>query len=116
MNITYTRQGDYEIPDLTVPENKIQVEGKYAMMRLRYLKENKKSLYTTLLMSNQLPQHLMHIQQTAMERIEQIVSEMKAKENITESLKQQDQMKWVQMMNNLKLSAEEIVMNELIYA
>ena len=116
MNITYTRQGDYEIPDLAIPENSIQVEGKYAMMRLRYLKANKKSLYTTLLMSNQLPQHLMNIQTIAMERIEQIVSEMKVKENITEKLKQQDQMKWVQMMNNLKISAEEIVVNELIYA
>ena len=53
-----------------------QVEGKYEMMRLRYLKENKKSLYTTLLMSNQLPEHLMNIQEVAMERVEQIVSEM----------------------------------------
>ena len=82
MSITYTRKGDYEIPDLAIPENKIQVEGKYAMMRLRYLKENKKSLYTTLLMSNQLPEHLMNIQEVAMERVEQIVSEMKANETI----------------------------------
>ena len=114
--ITYTRQGDYEIPDLAIPENKIQVEGKYAMMRLRYLKENKKSLYTTLLMSNSLPEHLMNIQETAMERVEQIVSEMKEKEKITENLKATDPMKWVGLMNNLKTSAEEIVANELIYA
>lgn len=114
--ITYTRQGDYEIPDLTIPENKIQVKGKYAMMRLNYLKENKKALYTTLLMSNQLSTHLMNIQEIAMERVEQIVSEMKAKENITENLKATNQMKWVQLMNNLKASAEKIVMNELIYA
>ena len=114
--ITYTRQGDYEIPDLAMPENNIQVEGKYAMMRLRYLKENKKSLYTTLLMSNQLPEHLMNIQETAMERVEQIVSEMKEKEKITEKLKATDPMKWVGLMNNLKMSAEEIVANELIYA
>ena len=114
--ITYTRQGDYEIPDLVIPENKIQVEGKYAMMRLRYLKENKKSLYTTLLMSNRLPEHLMNIQTTAVERIEQIVSEMKKRENITENLKATDPMKWVGLMNNLKTSAEEIIANELIYA
>ena len=114
--ITYTRQGDYQIPDLSMPENKIQVEGKYAMMRLRYLKENKKSLYTTLLMSNQLPDHLMSIQETAMERIEQIVTELKEKEKITEKMKQQDPMKWTGLMNNLKMSAEEIVANELIYA
>ena len=114
--ITYTRQGDYEIPDLVIPESKIQVEGKYAMMRLRYLKENKKSLYTTLLMSNQLPEHLMNIQATAVERVEQIVSEMKKRENITEKLKATDPMKWVGLMNNLKMSAEEIVANELIYA
>ena len=114
--ITYTRQGDYEIPDLAIPENKIQVEGKYAMMRLKYLKENKKSLYTTLLMSNKLPDHLMNIQQIAMERIEQIVSEMKTKEKITEEMKQQDPMKWTGLMNNLKMSAEEIVAYELIYA
>ncbi|MFR1297540.1 MAG: TnpV protein [Coprobacillus cateniformis] len=116
MSITYTRKGDYEIPDLAIPENKIQVEGKYAMMRLRYLKENKKSLYTTLLMSNQLPEHLMNIQEVAMERVEQIVSEMKAKEKITEQMKQQDPMKWIGLMNILKTSAEEIVANELIYA
>ena len=116
MSITYTRKGDYEIPDLAIPENKIQVEGKYAMMRLRYLKENKKSLYTTLLMSNQLPDHLMNIQEVAMERVEQIVSEMKVKEKITEQMKQQDPMKWIGLMNNLKTSAEEIVANELIYA
>ena len=67
-------------------------------------------------MSNQLPEHLMNIQEVAMERVEQIVSEMKIKENITEDLKATDQMKWVQLMNNLKMTAEEIVMKELIYA
>ena len=100
----------------TRPSDTREQDSSGGQMRLRYLKENKKSLYTTLLMSNQLPEHLMNIQEVAMERVEQIVSEMKAKEKITEQMKQQDPMKWIGLMNNLKTSAEEIVANELIYA
>src|SRR5574344_103185 len=116
--ITYTKQGDYEIPDLVLEEKNpnIQATGKYAMLRLKYLKEQKKALYTTLLMKDLLTEHLMEIQNQAEIRIEEIVSQLKKTENITEELKQTNQMKWVSIMNNLKMSAEEIVMNELIYA
>ncbi|MBR3890080.1 TnpV protein [bacterium] len=116
MMITYTKQGDYELPDLILPENKQQVSGKYAIMRLNYLKQEKKALYTTLLMKDKLQEHLMEIQKQAEMKIEQIISQMKVKENITEEMKQENQMKWVGLMNNLKMTAEEVVMKELIYA
>ena len=113
--ITYKTQGDYQIPDLTLPEMKQTQEiGKYGLMRLDYLKKNKKTLYSTLLMSNQLTKHLIEIDNTATMRVQQLIEEMKKKENITEKLKQDNQMEWVGKMNNLKLIAEELVKQELI--
>ncbi|MBR1984240.1 MAG: TnpV protein [Clostridia bacterium] len=118
MKITYTKQGDYQLPDLMLPsqEKQVQAKGKYAIMRLNYLKQEKKPLYTTLLMKDLLTEHLIEIQQQAEMRVKEIVSQMKVKENITEELKATDQMKWVGLMNNLQMTAEEIVANELIYA
>ena len=118
MKITYTKQGDYQLPDLMLPsqEKQVQATGKYARMRLNFLKQEKKSLYTTLLMKDLLTEHLIEIQQQAEMRIEQLVSQMKVKENITEELKAKDQMTWVGLMNNIQKSAEEVVANELIYA
>ena len=114
--VTYTMQGDYKIPDLMLPpKERKEVNGKYALMRLNYLKEHKKALYTTLLMKDQLMEHLSEIQEQSEMRVEQLVSQMMIKENINEELKQQDQMKWVGLMNNLKMIAEEITMKELIY-
>ncbi len=108
-------KGDYQIPDLTLPEMKQTQEiGKYGLMRLDYLKKNKKTLYSTLLMSNQLTKHLIEIDNTATMRVQQLIEKMKKKENITEKLKQDNQMEWVGKMNNLKLIAEELVKQELI--
>ena len=84
-------------------------------MRLNYLRENKKGLYTALKMKNELSKHLLEIQDLATSRIEQIMKEMMEKEKVTEELKEKNQMKWLQLMNNLKMSAEEIVIQELIY-
>ena len=84
-------------------------------MRLNYLKEHKKAEYSIMLMDGTLNSHLKEIQETATERVEQIIKQLMIQENITEEMKQQDQMKWIQIMNNLKNSAEEIVVQELIY-
>ena len=116
MELTYRQEGDYQIPNLMIEEtNENQVQGKYYHMRLNYLKEQKKGLYMALLMKNELTSHLVEIQKLATERIETIMKELMKKANISEEMKAQDQMKWVQIMNNLKNTAEEITIQELIY-
>ena len=114
MNLTYTKVGDYLIPDLTVPTANI-VLGKYSRLRLSYLKQNKKGLYTALKMKNELTNHLEEIQTTASERVENITKELAKKENVTEELKAENQLKWVALMNNFRNAAEEIVLKELVY-
>src|SRR5699024_7686329 len=98
------------------PKEKIEVTGKYALMRLDYLKKNNKALYTTLLMKDQLMEHLLEIQEESELRVNELVLQMMEEEKITEELKQQNQMKWIGLMNNLKMTAEEIVTKELIYS
>ena len=112
--ITYTRQGDYNIPNITMEMEKLPT-GKYAMMRLKYLKEHKKGILITLKMEKKLAEHLTEIQETASRRVNQIVEQMAKQEGITEELKAKDQMKWVKLMNNLKMTAEEIVATEIIF-
>ena len=89
--------------------------GKYGKLRLRYLKEHKKAEYTILLMDNELQKHLMVVDKIATERFELLMKQNAEKENITEELKEKDQLKWVGLMNNMKHSAEEIILKELIY-
>ena len=108
--ITYTRQGDYNLPNLLPPQEEPVPHGKYALLRKKFLKEHRRVTYTNLLTSGKLNSHLAEIQQTAQRRMEQIVAQM-AKE-----LKASDQMKWVQMMNNIQNAAEEMVLAELIYS
>ena len=113
MTLTYTTRGDYQIPDLTAPE--MPTIGKYGMLRQIYLQEHKNGIYAGLLMSGKLSSHLMEIDKQAKEQVELITSQMAKSQGVTEQLKSTDQMKWVQMMNNIKNSAEEIVLNQLIY-
>ena len=116
MNIEYTKVGDYYLPNLVAPENMKNFKiGKYGKLRLRYLKEHKKAEYTILLMDNELQKHLMEVDKIANERFELLMKQFKEKENITEELKAKDQLKWVGLMNNIKHSAEEIILKELIY-
>ena len=89
--------------------------GKYARMRKRFLQEHRKITYTNLLTSGKLNNHLAEVQQTAQRRMEEIVAQMAKAQGVTEELKASDQMKWVQMMNNLQNAAEETVLAELIY-
>ena len=112
--IEYTKQGDYYMPNLTMKKEAIP-PGKYSLMRYNYLKNHKNHELTILVMEQKLTEHLTEIQEQATKRVEKIVEDMKKQEGITEELKVQDQMKWVGLMNNIKLTAEEIVAKELIY-
>lgn len=114
--ITYTRQGDYNLPNLLPPQEEPVPHGKYALLRKKFLKEHRRVTYTNLLTSGKLNTHLAEIQQTAQRRMEQIVAQMAKNQGVTEELKASDQMKWVKMMSNLQNAAEETVLAELIYS
>lgn len=113
--IEYHLEGDYYIPNLVMPEQEKITLNKYGRMRLNYLKENKKAEYSIMLMDGTLNSHLKEIQETATERVEKIIKQLKEKSNLTEDMKNADMLYWVGMMNNFKNKAEEIVFNELIY-
>jgi len=113
--ITYTKKGDYLIPDLTLPEEPEPEYGKYGRMRKNFLSEHRKGTYATLMTSGKLSEHLAEIDWTAREQIDLIVSQMAKAEGVTEEMKASDPMKWTGLMNNLRHSAEELVLSELIY-
>jgi len=116
MDITYTKVGDYFAPNLVFSENVKDFRiGKYGRLRLKYLKENRKAEYIILNMKGELKRHLMEVDKLAKERVEFLTKQQAERQNVDEKLKQNDQLKWVGMMNNIKNSAEEIVINELIF-
>ena len=114
-NITYTRQGDYLIPDLTLPTEPELPLGRYALMHRDYLEQHKRVTYLNLLTQGRLNEHLYQTEQTALQRLELLTKQLSAEQGVTEELKASDQMKWVQMMNNIQNAAEETVLAELIY-
>ena len=114
--LTYTMQGGYRLPNLLPPQEPEMHLGKYALLRRTYLKQHRRVTYTNLLTSGKLNQHLMEIEQTAKTRIEQIMAQMAKAEGVTEALKATDPLRWTGLMNNLRHSAEELVLSDLIYA
>ena len=116
MEITYSQCGDYLIPDLVLPQEEQQPIGKYGRMRMRYLKEQRPALYSNLLLTSKLNQHLAEIDQACTDRIALITQQIKVQEGVTEALKAADQMAWVAHMNSIQNRAEEIVLSELVYA
>ena len=115
MNISYTKQGDYLLPNLKL-ENKEQFNiGKYGLLRLEYIKKYKIGLYFDLLVNNTLNEYLHNIDTTVMEKVQKLIIELAEKENINEQLKENNQMLWVSKMNNIKNNAEEIILKEYIY-
>ena len=115
--ITYHQEGDYLIPDLIMDNSCEDYHiGKYGRLRLNYIKEYKRGLYTELMINGTLSKHLADIEKTASERINFIIKQLSKSENINEDLKSSNQLAWVQAMNNIKNRAEEIVYNEIIYA
>lgn len=109
---TYTQLGDLLLPDLVLDENEQQAIGKYGGVRKRYLKKHCPALYTNLLLSGALDQHLAEIDQACEERI---TRQMAKQEGVSEALKAADQMEWVRRMNSIRSRTEEIVLHELIY-
>ena len=116
MEMTYTRNGDYLIPDLSLTETDQKPLGKYGRLRKTYLKEHRPILWNKMILSETLYPHLREIDETANRRLEQMMPELMKSAGVTESLKASDQMKWVQTMNNLKAQAEEVILSELIYS
>ena len=114
MILAYHKEGDYLLPDLTVPEApKI---GKYGMLRRSYLRKHRNGYYTSLQLSGKLDRHLAEIGQRAKKMLEYLVFQMVKTLEVTEELKANDQLKWVGMMSNIRASAEEVVLKELIYS
>ena len=114
MELTYTMQGDYLIPDLTVPES--PELGKYGMLRRTFLHEHRDGIYTGMLLNGTLNSHLEEVDRQAQKMLDDLTEQMKALNGVTEQLKAEDQMRWVQMMNAIRHSAEEVILNDLIYA
>ena len=115
MEITYSQCGDYYIPNLVLSQEELQPIGKYGRMRRRYLKEHHPVIYSNLLLTGKLNQHLAEIDQACTDWIELITQQMKVQEGVTEALKAADQMDWVRHMNSIQSRAEEIVLSELVY-
>ena len=116
MGGTYRQEGDYLLPNLALPPDAAEYHiGKYGRIRKRYLKEHRPILFTNLLLSGKLDQHLAEIDQSCIERVEHIAAYMAKAEGVTEALKASDQMKWVGCMNNIHNRAEEMILSELIY-
>ena len=116
MELNYTRTGDYESPNLTLNDNKKGTINKYGMLRLDYLKAHKKALYTTLLMKDELTNHLVSVSKDAETLLNKLMKSYKKRdEKLSERNKEINKLEWVKLMNNYKITAEEIILNELIY-
>ena len=114
--LTYTRSGDYWIPNLSLSQQETQPLGKYGRMRKAYLQEHRPVLWNSLILSEKLYPHLREIDETANRRLEQLMPELMRCSGVTEDLKARDPMKWVGLMNNLKAQAEETILTELIFS
>ena len=110
----YTLHGDYYLPDLVLREEE-PTYGKYGMLRKQFLKEYRSARYQYMLLTGKLNEHLNQIDQEVREQVETLMEQMTEKQGVTEELKSQDQMERVRLMNNIKASAEEIVLKNMIY-
>ena len=113
---TYTLQGDYYFPNLTLPAEENRPIGIWGQRHKRYLKEHRKATYTTLLTSGKLNTYLSGINEQAQERFERLIDGMKQAQGITEQLKAENALEWVRRMNNIRACAMEIVNKEIIFA
>jgi len=113
---TYRMEGDYLIPNLTLPDEPEYDIGRFGLMRRHYLKNHRKGLFSKLLMSGKLNEHLAEIDQTANECLWLISKQMAKSEGVTEQLKAENQLLWIQRMSNIHNRMIEIIRNELIYS
>lgn len=110
--LSYTLHGDYYFPNLIINEEKATY-GKYGMLRKRYLKEHKLGYYQYLMLSGKLTEHLNQVDREARETVERLVEQMTEKQGVTEQMKEENPMEWVRRMNNIKVRAEEMVLERV---
>ena len=116
MKLNYIKVGDYLLPKLTIEKQNNEEINKYGYLRLRYLKENNKALYTTFLMKNELINHLVSVSIEAENRLNYLMEQYKNSDKLlSEKSKMDNQLEWVKIMNNYKNMAEEVILKELIY-
>ena len=114
--IEYTKVGDFYLPNIALPKPRRTGNiGKYGRLRLQYLEEHHKAECMLMRINNELTSHLLDIENECRAGVESLVEQMAKKENVTEELKANNQLEWVQKMNNIKNRAEEIAYNEIIY-
>ncbi len=113
--IEYRLVGDFYIPNLSIKQEEKIILNKYGRLRLNYLRTHKKAEYSIMLIDGTINKHLKEIQETAQDRVNLIIEELKAKNNLTEEMKNTDMLYWVGTMNAIKQQAEEIILTELIY-
>jgi len=112
---TYTQVGDYLIPNIYLPDASAYPIGKYGRMREAYLKEYRPGLYTRLILSGKLHEHLAEVERTFNERLDMMIPQMVKAQGVTEALKAQNQLCWVGRMNEINHSAEESILAEIIF-
>ena len=116
IKIEYTKVGDYYLPNLTLPEpRRTGTIGKYGRLKLNHMKKYNIPEYTEMLLNNELKSYLLDIDDECKNKLEILIKQMAENENITEELKANNQLEWVGKMNSIKHSAEEIILNEIIY-
>ena len=116
MKLTYTQNGDYLLPNLTIKNQNTNGINQYGYLRLCYLKENKRVLYTTLLMNNELTNHLISVSKNSEDRLQKLMKNYKnLDERLSEKNKEINHIEWSKLMNNYKNTAEEIILNEFIF-
>ena len=114
--ITYTKQADYLIPDLTLPTEPELPLGRYALMHRDYLEQHKRVTYLNLLTAGRLNEHLYQTEQTALQRLEFLTKQLAKEQGVTEELKEKAPMQWLGMMNSIRSQAEEVILEELIFS
>ena len=118
MELTYTKVGDYLIPDLMMDGQEAEEElplGKYGRLRENFLREHHSGTYTSMLLTGRLDPHLREIDRQAREQVERMVADLKKRSGVNEVMKARDQMGWVRAVNSFTHQAEEIVLAEIVY-
>ena len=115
-NITYRRVGDYNIPNLILPHEEANITlGKWGMLHKDYLFNHKKVLFTTLLTQGKLYQHCAEVEKQTQQMFDTLVEQLKEAEGVTEQLKEENQLEWIQRIGNIQQRATEVVSNEIIF-
>lgn len=114
--IEYVRNGDYYIPNLTVPDNKVYNIGKYGRMHAKFIKENRPCFYTAKMIDGTWLAYLEEIDTTAKEMVDRLIKELVLQRDVTEELKADDQFAWISAMEQINHTSEEIIFENIVYA